>query len=457
MVDCVKCHKCKCSIRGETGIRCQGVCEKVFHNIHKCSGLDEYSVKVLGGNNYIKFMCDDCVTYIQNVDSVVGNIGEMVIKNRSLLVEYREECSKLLTSNVEKVSDLLLEFERKIDEKLRILSRAYRANDQCATELKRICDDVKSGESVRGDKIDELLQHQQKCVAGLDRLRNDTAKLCRGEGAEVKSYADVARVPVVAAGAPVVILPKIKQDSLKTKSDLNKNVDPKVIKFSDIRCRSNGSIGDSCGCEENRTKVKAAIEGALPDGYVVQVPGRLNPRFKVTDISFEYTHKELLEKLRTQNAILIKCPLKVVRSYVVHRGGKAHYSAVVETDGKCFPKILAEGKVCIGWERCRVYDGAEADVICITETWFRPHVDDGYCQIVGYNVVRHDRTLGVRGGGIALYIKDDLYYKVVSKSGDDSIVEYLGVVVGGDTAKCLIAVFRIQENPQRQRKLNCYY
>uniref|UniRef100_A0A1A9X0I9 Uncharacterized protein n=1 Tax=Glossina brevipalpis TaxID=37001 RepID=A0A1A9X0I9_9MUSC len=91
-----------------------------------------------------------------------------------------------------------------------------KANDQCATELKRICDDVKFGEAARCDKIDELLQHQQKCVVGLERLRNDTAKLCRGEGAEVKSYADVARVPGVAAGAPVVIMPKMKQNSLKT-------------------------------------------------------------------------------------------------------------------------------------------------------------------------------------------------------------------------------------------------
>uniref|UniRef100_A0A1A9VZF9 Endonuclease/exonuclease/phosphatase domain-containing protein n=1 Tax=Glossina brevipalpis TaxID=37001 RepID=A0A1A9VZF9_9MUSC len=80
----------------------------------------------------------------------------------------------------------------------------------------------------------------------------------------------------------------------------------------------------------------------------------------------------------------------------------------------------------------------KAEVICTTETWFRPHVDDGFCQIVGYNVVRHDRTLGVRGGGIALYIKGGLYYKVVAKSGDDSTVEYLRVVVGGDTPKCLV-------------------
>uniref|UniRef100_A0A1A9WLD1 Uncharacterized protein n=1 Tax=Glossina brevipalpis TaxID=37001 RepID=A0A1A9WLD1_9MUSC len=101
---------------------------------------------------------------LKNVDSVIGNIGEMVTKNRSLLVEYREKCRKLLASNVEKVSDLLLEFEQKMYEKLRLLSRACRANDQCATELKRICDDVKSGESARGDKIDELLQYQQKCV-----------------------------------------------------------------------------------------------------------------------------------------------------------------------------------------------------------------------------------------------------------------------------------------------------
>uniref|UniRef100_A0A1A9W6R1 T-complex protein 1 subunit eta n=1 Tax=Glossina brevipalpis TaxID=37001 RepID=A0A1A9W6R1_9MUSC len=208
-----------------------------------------------------------------NVDSVIGNIGKIVTKNRSPLVEY-----------CERVRDLLLEFERKIDDKLKPFSRACKANDLCATELKKICDDVKSVESARGEKIDELLQYQKKCVVGLDRLRDDAANRRRAEVSEVKSNADVARVPVVAAGAPVVIKPKVKQDSLKTKSDLTTNVDPKAIKFSDVRCRSNSSTVVNCGCEEDRSKAKAAIEGALSDGYVMQVPGKLNPRFKCKEV-----------------------------------------------------------------------------------------------------------------------------------------------------------------------------
>uniref|UniRef100_A0A1A9WRM2 Uncharacterized protein n=1 Tax=Glossina brevipalpis TaxID=37001 RepID=A0A1A9WRM2_9MUSC len=51
------------------------------------------------------------------------------------------------------------------------------------------------------------------------------------------------------------------------------------------------------------------------------------------------------------------------------------------------------------------------DVLCLTETWFRPYIDYGFSQISGYN------------------------HKIVAKSGGDRAVS---VEICGDNAKCLV-------------------
>jgi len=43
----------------------------------------------------------------------------------------------------------------------------------------------------------------------------------------------------------------------------------------------------------------------------------------------------------------------------------------------------------------------------VTETWFKPHHDDQYVAISGYNVYRKDRPKR-KGGGIAIYVHTDL-------------------------------------------------
>uniref|UniRef100_A0A1A9WIY8 Endonuclease/exonuclease/phosphatase domain-containing protein n=1 Tax=Glossina brevipalpis TaxID=37001 RepID=A0A1A9WIY8_9MUSC len=71
------------------------------------------------------------------------------------------------------------------------------------------------------------------------------------------------------------------------------------------------------------------------------------------------------------------------------------------------------------------------------ETWLKPHIDDRFCEISGFNV-RHDRTYSSRGDGIAFNIKQNLNSKIVLKSGDDSIVEYLAVEISGNNIKCVV-------------------
>jgi len=47
----------------------------------------------------------------------------------------------------------------------------------------------------------------------------------------------------------------------------------------------------------------------------------------------------------------------------------------------------------------------EPDIIGITETWLNDKVNGAEVVIEGYDLFRCDR-LGMRGGGVLLYIKD---------------------------------------------------
>lgn len=94
-----ECRKCRTAIRGETGIRCQGVCDKVYHCTQKCSGVDQYSAKVLENNNFVRYICDDCIQYIHNVDLMLRAIQDSVGENRQNLVEYKTEFEMSLKQN----------------------------------------------------------------------------------------------------------------------------------------------------------------------------------------------------------------------------------------------------------------------------------------------------------------------------------------------------------------------
>ena len=55
---------------------------------------------------------------------------------------------------------------------------------------------------------------------------------------------------------------------------------------------------------------------------------------------------------------------------------------------------------------------ANFDFICITETWFKDHIDNNVISISGYNVARPDRCKAEHGG-VCIYIKDSIQFKVL--------------------------------------------
>jgi hypothetical protein len=55
------------------------------------------------------------------------------------------------------------------------------------------------------------------------------------------------------------------------------------------------------------------------------------------------------------------------------------------------------------------------DLFFITETWLNDMDSDDYLKIEGYNIIRKDRV-GKRGGGVCIYIKQTLDYKILFMS-----------------------------------------
>lgn len=78
------------------------------------------------------------------------------------------------------------------------------------------------------------------------------------------------------------------------------------------------------------------------------------------------------------------------------------------------------------------------NIIGISETWLKEHHTDTMLNIPGYRLFRNDR-IGLRGGGVALYICDQFRCKVIyTSSGID--VEYIFVQVSFGSEVCLVGV-----------------
>ena len=71
------------------------------------------------------------------------------------------------------------------------------------------------------------------------------------------------------------------------------------------------------------------------------------------------------------------------------------------------------------------------DIVCITETWFKPELDDSNFAILNDSCTRLERRNGLRRGVIAFYCKKGLKIAAKLESYTNSDIEYLGIELRG--------------------------
>lgn len=87
---------------------------------------------------------------------------------------------------------------------------------------------------------------------------------------------------------------------------------------------------------------------------------------------------------------------------------------------------------------------SKLDIICLTESWLTEEIPDDLISLQGYKLVRNDRIYG-RGGGICVYIKNDLNHKILSMSEHlldaaySNLTEYIFLEIRYQQHKFLLA------------------
>lgn len=85
------------------------------------------------------------------------------------------------------------------------------------------------------------------------------------------------------------------------------------------------------------------------------------------------------------------------------------------------------------------YNHSCIDVLGLTETWLKSHINNKSVEIPRYSIIRNDRR-GRRAGGVAFYVKSNYKANVIFKSPDESAIEYLFVEIIVNSAVVLLGV-----------------
>lgn len=351
-----ECSKCRTAIRGETGIRCNGVCDKVYHCTVKCAGLDQYSAKILDTGGFVRFICDDCIQYIHNIDMVLKEIQDDVKRNRQNLVEYKDEFEMSLKQNENEIKILLEAIEKRYDERFKRIDSVQKyceRNMQEASELFRIVGDC---ENTNKEMYKEMEKSNVKICNEIKKVIKDTT-IKTNKMSYAQTVKETPVMPDVSKQVPLILKPKERQGIDKTKEELNKKVDPVNLKITNVEKRRNGTLVIQSENVEERDKIKSAIQNGLGDNYEIRVPNQIDMHIVITDMNFKIDEKEIVVKLKKQNQILENSEIDIVKLFETKRFNRKIYNAKVKIDNESYKNVMAEKRLKVGWDVCRVFDG----------------------------------------------------------------------------------------------------
>lgn len=339
------CSKCRSSIRGESGVKCRGVCGRVYHSKINCSGLDQYCLKALETNGFLKFMCDDCMIYIHNVDQVLKDIQDGVNQSKNNLKEYKAEFVSSMKNNEREIKTLLEAIEKRYEERFNKMENLQKVCEKNMEEVNKVYKNVGEIENKNKEMCNEI----KKTII---ETSNNTNKVTFSQ--VVKSNKEL---PEVKKLVPLVVKPKEKQGLEKTKKDLNNKVDPVNFKVTNVENRKNGVIVIQSENMEEREKIKTAIVNEMSANYEIKIPKEVNYQVLITDMTLKYTEDDMKNKLKRQNIIMENSEIEIKAIFETKRYNKTIYNARINIDCETYVKVIEAGRINVGWERCRVYDG----------------------------------------------------------------------------------------------------
>lgn len=76
-------------------------------------------------------------------------------------------------------------------------------------------------------------------------------------------------------------------------------------------------------------------------------------------------------------------------------------------------------------------------LLAVSETWFSDKINDNLVSIPGFHLIRHDRK-HKRGGGVAIYLKSGIKFRILKMSNPNAKIEFLFVEIDNRSGSKLV-------------------
>lgn len=213
---------------------------------------------------------------------------------------------------------------------------------------------LKRQSSSRDENAKILDTDMKEVKAGLSSIRDlleDKTNFRRQQTA-LRSYSNAV------SGEVVIIQPKGVQTNQKTKSVIQKEIDPNSIEvgIAGVKNLKNGAVAIACNNAEDMKKFKEVANTTLGADYDIKVPEKRIPMIKIVGLEREYDEEELkISIVRQNDGIADKIQLFKL---VVVKKMLNKYMALVKINSELFKDLMERrgSRVNVGWSRCQVYE-----------------------------------------------------------------------------------------------------
>lgn len=202
---------------------------------------------------------------------------------------------------------------------------------------------------------DHIIQNKDEIIEMLkERITENGNKNNESENSpNSASFADVAKTKVTHTCPTIIIKPKTQQDLKKTKEDIEKNVKLEDLKVGvqNLKTTKSGAVVIKCLTKKGTELLETDIRKKLNDKYNIELSKMRKPRIKIINFKQEMDSEQIEKCIAEQNNVE-----GAIRVIYIKKSKFGTKTLICECCPRSFNRIMQEGKVCIGWERCKVYE-----------------------------------------------------------------------------------------------------
>lgn len=206
----------------------------------------------------------------------------------------------------------------------------------------------------QSDKIDTL-------TTTVEQLQEKQTIISKSQNAlvDVSAYSEIVKRGKIKHAQEYTLLIKSNSESKEIITDLTQKIKPEELNVGVriAKTTQDGKIFLKCDNNESLEKMKNSIENKMGGQVSVNIPMKLNPRIKITNI-YKMLHDEsndsLINKILSQNPNISDAQnLKVVYRSKIQ---KNFFYLILEIDPSTYRSVMKEGILWIAWNRCLVKD-----------------------------------------------------------------------------------------------------